>query len=82
MNKQFQNNKDDSCGYIDLDNPLGMCSCGKVLFALFNGSCEKDKPYDKRVGVTHATYEDEDHHNGYWSGMRVLVRDKDETEKL
>ena len=56
----------------DLDNEhevVGNCDCGKPLVACLNSKCE-------RIGVTHATYDDEDWHLVYWSTDKVLERQK------
>ena len=48
---------------------VGKCDCGKPLIACLNSKGE-------RIGVTHATPEDEDWHLTYWSTDKVIERQK------
>ena len=43
-----------------------ICGCGKVLSPLFNAE-------GKRIGVTHKSVEDDDWHNAYFSGIRIIA---------
>jgi len=43
-----------------------ICGCGRPLVPCFHDD-------GTRAGVTHATTEDEDHHLGFWSGIRIEI---------
>lgn len=45
---------------------VGVCGCGYLLYPLYDA-------IGNRVGVTHATYEEDDHHTSYFSGFEVSL---------
>ena len=46
-----------------------LCGCGKPLISVFDIN-------EKKIGVTHETYEDEDYHLLYFSTERINERIK------
>jgi len=62
MEKQFIEN--------DLGEKLEVvkkCDCGRLLVAALDKN-------GRRIGVQHATFDDEDWHSDYWSTKKVLQR--------
>ena len=54
---------EDSFDVIPADM-VSTCACGYPLVAVRDES-------GKRIGVTHANADQEDHHNAFWSGIAL-----------
>ena len=52
------------CDDMDEDLAVSVCGCGFPLYPSYGAD-------GKRTGVTHKTYEEEDHHMAHFSGIRV-----------
>lgn len=52
------------------DEVLYICQCGYPIVP-----CLDDN--GKRIGVTHRTIEEDNHHFAFWAGLRIAVVDKD-----
>ncbi len=45
-----------------------LCGCGKELIPVIKNG--------KRIAVTHRTFEDEEHHMNFFSGLRIEIENK------
>jgi hypothetical protein len=51
------------------DDVLYICQCGYPIVPCLDEN-------GKRIGVTHRTIEEDDHHFAFWAGLRIAVVDK------
>lgn len=56
-----------------METIVSICGCGKSLIAVY----DKD---GNMMGVTHATFEDEDYHSQYFAGLIPVEAPKKDTD--